>query len=65
MEEDGGRAKHFLGAPWREQFLEIGVGAFYLTRVVEWGCSEGESSGDVTRVLHGPRTQTYGKTNNP
>ena len=64
VEEYGGRAKRFRGAPRREQFLEIGVGAFQLTRVVEWGCSEGESSGDVTKVLHGPWTQTYGKINN-
>ena len=28
MEEYGGRAKCFQGAPRREQFLEIGVGAF-------------------------------------
>ena len=27
-EEDGGRAKRFQGALRREQFLEIGVGAF-------------------------------------
>ena len=64
VEEYGGRAKRFQGAPRREQFLEIGVGAFQLTRVVEWDCSEGESSRDVTKVLHGPWTQTYGKTNN-
>ena len=64
MEEDGGRTKRFQGASRREQFLEIGVGAFQLTRAVEWGYSVGESLGDITRVLHGPRTQTYGKTNN-
>ena len=28
IEEDGGRAKRFQGAPRREQFSEIGVGAF-------------------------------------
>ena len=28
MEEDGGRAKHFQGAPRQEQFWEIGVSAF-------------------------------------
>ena len=28
VEEDGGRAKRFQGALRREQFLEIGVGAF-------------------------------------
>ena len=28
VEEYGGRTKRFQGAPRREQFLEIGVGAF-------------------------------------
>ena len=28
LEKDGGRTKHFQGAPRREQFLEIGVDAF-------------------------------------
>ena len=28
VEEHGGRAKRFQGAPRREQFLEVGVGAF-------------------------------------
>ena len=64
VEEDGGRTKCVQGALRREQFLEIGVGAFELTRVTEWGCSKGESSGDGTKVLRGPRTQTYRKTNN-
>ena len=30
----------------------------------EWGFSKGESSEGRTKVLHGPQTQTYGKTNN-
>ena len=35
VEEDGSRAKRFQGALRREQFLEIGAGAFWLTRVAE------------------------------
>ena len=64
MEEDGGRAKRFQGAPRWEQFLEIGVGAFWLTGAVEWGFSNGESLEGRTKVLHNPRTQVYEKTNN-
>ena len=34
------------------------------TKAVEWGFSNNEFSEDKTKVLHGPRTQAYGKTNN-
>ena len=64
IKEDGGHAKHFQRAPWWDYFWKIGIGAFWPTKAVEWGFSKGKSSEGRAKVLHGPRTQTYGKTNN-